>query len=292
MSDVSTDDNADDNNEHEGASDGKKRDKDLAKNQFQVAFAERLNLELDSIGFVQGRRRSGALAEQFDLDRSNGYRILKGIGSPDALYLSKLRHLGVSVDRILDHIAQNVPETYTIFIGGSMVSATVQYAVDGRFCSAALLPKDGGFELIAVSPGDTAPDGTIPIQSIHFIDKPTLAIVEDDVPTLDRLAHQMWDSFRPVKFESAQALVEALKAPNIFKAVLMDWRLPDMDGEDLVQKIRANSKVPICILTADVTASKAIARAFATGNVDHVSKPYAPEILAARIQIAIKNSEL
>lgn len=296
MSDVSTDDNADDSNDHEGAADGaadeKKRDKDLAKAQFQVAFAERLNLELDAIGFVKGRRRSGALAEQFEVDRSNGYRILKGIGYPDALYQTKLRQLGVSVDRILDHIGQHVPTTYTVFIGGKMVAATVLKGVDGNDCSAALLPKDGGYELIAMSPGEAVPDGAIPILSIHFIDKPTLAIVEDDIQTLDRLAYQMWDSFRPMKFESAHALVEALKAPNNFKAVLMDWRLPDMDGEELVKKIRAYTKAPICILTADVTASKAIARAFSTGNVDHVTKPADPEILAARIQMAIKNSEL
>lgn len=290
MSDVLTDDNSD--NDHEDASDGKKRDKDLAKTQFQLAFAERLNSELDSVGFVQGRRRSGALAEQFDLDRSNGYRILKGIGSPDALYLSKLRKLGVSVDRILDHIAHHVPATYTIFIGASVVSATVQYGVDGRFCSAAILPKDGGFELIPVSPGETAPDGAIPIQAIQFIDKPTLAIVEDELPYLDKLAYEMWDAFRPVKFDSAHALIEALKMPHNFKAVLMDWRLPDMDGEKLVKEIRAHSKVPICILTADITASKAIARAFATGNVDHVMKPADPDILVARILVAIKNSAL
>lgn len=65
-----------------------------------------------------------------------------------------------------------------------------------------------------------------------------------------------------------------------------------MDGEKLVKEIRAHSKVPICILTADVTASKAIARAFATGNVDHVMKPADPDILVARILVAIKNSAL
>lgn len=269
----------------------KKRDREIAKAQMQVAFAERLNLELDAVGFVKGRPRSGALAKQFDLDRSQGYRFLKGGTPPDALYQTKLRKLGVSIDRILDAIADDVPVTYDVFIGGELVAATVQKGT-GFNCATALLPKDGGYELIPMPRDGNAPEGVIPIQTIQFIVKPTLAIVEDDSAMLDQLERQLWDTFRTVKFESASALIKALKAPNTFNAVLMDWRLPDMDGEDLVAQIRAHSKVPICILTMDMTASKAIARAFANGNVDHVPKPADPEILAARIQMAIKNTPI
>lgn len=269
----------------------KKRDREVAKAQMQVAYGERLNLELDAVGFVKGRRRSGALAEQFDLDRSQGYRFLKGVSAPDALYQTKLRKLGVSMDRILDAISNDVPVTYDVFIGGELVAATVQKGT-GFNCATALLPKEGGYELIPMPRDGDTPEGVIPILSIQFIVKPTLAIVEDDSAMLDQLERQLWDTFRTVKFESANALIKALKAPNTFNAVLMDWRLPDMDGEDLVAQIRAHSKVPICILTMDMTASKAIARAFANGNVDHVQKPADPEILAARIQMAIKNTSM
>lgn len=292
MSDASTEGNARTKKAQKSVSDEMKRDKEIKKSQFLVAFGEQLNLELDAIGFVDGRRRSGALAARFDIDRSNGYRILNGVGNPDALYLSKVRTLGVSVDRILDNIAERAPQTYTVSIGGRLVSATVQCGVKGRACSAAILPKDGFFELIVVLPGEALSEGAIPIQSIQFIEKPTLAIVEDDLPTLNQLADQLFDAFRPVKFDSAHALIDALQKAHNFNAILMDWRLPDMDGEQLIKEIREHSKVPICILTKDVTASKAIARAFANGNVDHVSKPAEPDILAARIQMAIKNSGL
>lgn len=291
MSDALPDEEDGGGSDH-GANPEKKRDREVAKAQMQAAFAERLNLELDNVGFVKGRRRSGALAEQFDLDRSQGYRFLKGGKAPDALYQTKLRKLGVSLDRILDAISDDVPVTYDVFLGGEIVAATVQKGTVGFNCAAALLPKDGGYELIPMPRDGDTPEGAIPIQTIQFIVKPTLAIVEDDHDTLERLERQLWGTFRTVKFESANALIKALKAPNSFSAVLMDWRLPDMDGEDLVAQIRAHSKVPICILTADMTASKAIARAFANGNVDHVPKPADPEILAARISMAIKNTAM
>ncbi len=173
-----------------------------------------------------------------------------------------------------------------------MVAATVLKGVDGSDRSAALLPKDGGYELIAMSPGKLRPMELFRFWSIHFIAKPTLAIVEDDIQTLDRLAYQMWDSFRPMKLDSAHALVEVLKAPNNFKAVLMDWRLPDMDGEELVKKIRAYTKALRCILTAGVMATKEIAEFFPLAVIDYVTKRAELEILAARIQMAIKNFEL
>ena len=96
MSDASTEGNAGSKKAQKSVSDEMKRDKEIKKSQFLVAFGEQLNLELDAIGFVDGRRRSGALAARFDIDRSNGYRILNGVGNPDALYLSKVRTLGVS----------------------------------------------------------------------------------------------------------------------------------------------------------------------------------------------------
>jgi two-component system KDP operon response regulator KdpE len=80
----------------------------------------------------------------------------------------------------------------------------------------------------------------------------------------------------------------AVEAPDL---VLLDIRLPDMDGYAVCQRIREFSKVPIIMLTALSDGADKV-RGLDTGADDYVTKPFgAPELLA-RVRAVLRRVEL
>jgi two-component system KDP operon response regulator KdpE len=78
--------------------------------------------------------------------------------------------------------------------------------------------------------------------------------------------------------EAAVALVRS-RQPDV---VLLDLGLPDMDGIEVLQSIRAWSHVRVIVLTVrDDEQSKA--EAFAAGADDYITKPFDMAELADRI---------
>ena len=65
--------------------------------------------------------------------------------------------------------------------------------------------------------------------------------------------------------------------------VVLDLGLPDIDGAEVLERIRGFSEVPIIVLTAaDAQAQKV--RALDAGADDYVTKPFDPAELLARIR--------
>ena len=63
--------------------------------------------------------------------------------------------------------------------------------------------------------------------------------------------------------------------------VVLDLGLPDMDGEELLRKIRQSSTVPVIVLSARTDERDKIS-ALDLGANDYITKPFGPgEMLAA-----------
>jgi CheY-like chemotaxis protein len=117
-------------------------------------------------------------------------------------------------------------------------------------------------------------------------DATTILIVEDD-PDQRALAAQRLRAagYRLREAESASALLQALKRPELPDLVLLDVMLPDGDGFDILASLRRHprfSLLPIVMLTvkadpADVQAGVAL------GADGYVAKPYRPEVLLQAI---------
>lgn len=71
--------------------------------------------------------------------------------------------------------------------------------------------------------------------------------------------------------------------------VILDLGLPDADGLAICQKMRAASNVPIVVLSARGGERDKVA-ALDSGADDHVSKPFSPEELLARIRAALRRA--
>jgi signal transduction histidine kinase len=79
-----------------------------------------------------------------------------------------------------------------------------------------------------------------------------------------------------------------------YSLVLLDVQMPTMDGYETAQLIRSRPRtahLPIIFLTAHDAAAKNIERAYQLGAVDFLQKPFAPEILRAKIQTLLALQE-
>ena len=84
---------------------------------------------------------------------------------------------------------------------------------------------------------------------------------------------------------------DALKAAATLSpgAILLDLGLPDMDGKEVIAKLRAWSQTPIIVLSARDRESEKIA-ALDLGADDYVNKPFSIGELTARLRAALRHA--
>ena len=118
-------------------------------------------------------------------------------------------------------------------------------------------------------------------------DKPNILVVEDDRPVrnLMTMTHET-QGYRYVTAENgAQALLVATsKRPDI---ILLDLGLPDMDGVEIIKKVRSWSVVPIIVISARSEDQDKI-QALDAGADDYLTKPFSVEELLARLRSTLR----
>ena len=85
----------------------------------------------------------------------------------------------------------------------------------------------------------------------------------------------------------------ASHAPGYYDAILMDMRMPEMDGLDATRVIRAMERadaktIPIIALTANAF-DEDVQRSMQAGLNAHLSKPIDPELLFKTLETLIRN---
>ena len=117
---------------------------------------------------------------------------------------------------------------------------------------------------------------------------PLLLVVDDDPPILRFLrAGLTAEGYRLVEaMTGADALAQAAtRAPYL---ILLDLGLPDMDGFEVVRRLREWSQVPVLVLYARGQERDKI-NALDAGADDYVTKPFAMGELLARIRVALRH---
>lgn len=112
-------------------------------------------------------------------------------------------------------------------------------------------------------------------------------LVVDDTPANLRLLSQMLNEqgyqVRPVP-DGLLAFAAALaKAPDL---VLLDIRMPEMDGYQVCEKLKAENStkdIPIIFISA-LDAIQDKVKAFTVGGVDYITKPFHVEEVLARVE--------
>ncbi len=116
---------------------------------------------------------------------------------------------------------------------------------------------------------------------------PRVLIVDDDVALAEMLGLVLRrEGFVPAVVTSGSAALAAIRTENP-DVVLLDLMLPGRDGVDVCRDLRAESDVPVIMLTARSDTID-IVRGLEVGADDYVVKPFKPAELVARIKARLR----
>ena len=119
------------------------------------------------------------------------------------------------------------------------------------------------------------------------MNNPLILIVEDDPPIRNLITTTL--KAHEYKYLTAQngenAIIQASSHnPDI---VLLDLGLPDIDGIEVIKKIRTWSEMPIIVISARSEDNDKI-EALDAGADDYLTKPFSVEELLARIRVTTR----
>ena len=121
----------------------------------------------------------------------------------------------------------------------------------------------------------------------HSDGQPWVVVVDDDVTNLKLAGHVLGKSgMRVTALKSGSALLDLLRdnRPNL---ILLDVRMPGMDGFETKERLMAMEEevadIPVIFLTAndDIESEK---KGLALGAIDFIRKPFVPEVLVMRVR--------
>ena len=115
-------------------------------------------------------------------------------------------------------------------------------------------------------------------------------VVDDDIALAEMLGIVLrGEGFEPVFCADGSLALQAFRdaRPDV---VLLDLMLPGIDGVDVCRAIRAESGVPIVMLTAKNDTIDVVL-GLESGADDYVVKPFKPKELVARLRARMRRSE-
>jgi two-component system KDP operon response regulator KdpE len=118
---------------------------------------------------------------------------------------------------------------------------------------------------------------------------PISVLVIDDEPPIRRFLRTSLSpqNYRVIEAGDATSGLDliAREKPDL---VILDLGLPDMDGLDVIRRIRAKSAVPIVVLSSRGD-ERAKVEALELGADDYVTKPFGMDELVARLRTALRH---
>jgi two-component system OmpR family response regulator len=121
----------------------------------------------------------------------------------------------------------------------------------------------------------------------------TRVLVVDDEPSIvDAVATSLRYEGFTVDEATTGRLALALAQKDAHDLVILDVRLPDLDGIEVTRRLRADGVLaPIIFLTARATLQDKVAGLTAGGD-DYVTKPFALAELIARVHSILQRAEM
>jgi len=117
-----------------------------------------------------------------------------------------------------------------------------------------------------------------------------LLVVEDDNTIRDFLTRALTESGFSVDASSQGSQAEKMALEGVHDALIVDLTLPDMDGLELIQRLRAQGVTsPVLILSARRSVDERVL-GLERGGDDYMTKPFAVAELLARVRALLRRS--
>ena len=118
----------------------------------------------------------------------------------------------------------------------------------------------------------------------------TLLVVEDERPLLRALQLTLQAHGYTVVTATTASAALATEAEQPVDGVILDLGLPDLDGQELLRRLRARtSTTPILVLSARHGADQKV-EALDSGADDYVEKPFGLDELLARLRAMLRRA--
>jgi two-component system, OmpR family, response regulator len=121
------------------------------------------------------------------------------------------------------------------------------------------------------------------------VPSPHVLVVDDDAAVRQLVSEYLGQNdFRVSEAAGGAQLMGAFRA-QVVDLVLLDLRLPGEDGMQLLRALRAESQLPVIILTGRAEEADRI-MGLELGADDYLTKPFSPRELLARIRTVLRRT--
>ena len=116
-------------------------------------------------------------------------------------------------------------------------------------------------------------------------------MVVDDESRMRKLVRDFLarEGFQVIEAADGEEAVNLFYENRDVALIILDVMMPKMDGWQTCREIRAESKVPIIMLTAKGDEQDEL-KGFDLGVDEYISKPFSPKILVARVEAILRRS--
>ncbi len=118
-----------------------------------------------------------------------------------------------------------------------------------------------------------------------------ILIVEDDFTSRNMLAVVLKKAgYEPLEATGGIEAWEILRQPDAPRLVILDWIMPDMDGIEVLRRVRNlhNDRPPYIIMLTTKAEKKDIVSALDSGADEYLTKPFDPDELQARVEVGCR----
>ena len=120
-------------------------------------------------------------------------------------------------------------------------------------------------------------------------------LLVDDSRTMRNIQRKVLTAMEPVEFSEAgdgQEALTVIAGASGFDLILIDWNMPNMDGHELVKRIREKDKtMPLIMVTTEAEKTRVI-DAIKAGVNNYVIKPFTPEQLLERVRTTLQKLKM
>lgn len=120
---------------------------------------------------------------------------------------------------------------------------------------------------------------------------PRVLVAEDDESTAGAILRCLTEGGNDVRLvtDGRVALHEA--TTEDYDALVLDLRLPGLDGRQVCAKLRHHSSLPVLMLTA-LGSEEDVVAGFEAGADDYLTKPFSPRELVLRVRALLRRAHV